>query len=65
METATIPRSTTHEGSGDGSRFPLHRNPLRLAASASPWRSAWYLTGHLADGTALAATAALGPLRTG
>jgi hypothetical protein len=31
-----------------GSRLPLYRNPLRLAFSASTWRSARYLLGYLA-----------------
>lgn len=34
-------------------RWPLYRNPARLAASASPWRSAWYLVGY-ALGSAVA-----------
>jgi hypothetical protein len=59
METTTITRATTQENSGDGSRIPLYRNPLRLTLSASPWRSARYLTGHLASGTIRAAAAAL------
>jgi hypothetical protein len=29
-------------------RLPLHRNPVRLALSASPWRSAGFLLGYLA-----------------
>lgn len=59
MTTTTITRSSTSAGSGGGSRIPLHRNPLRLACSASPWRSAWYLASHLAGGTVLGAAAAL------
>jgi hypothetical protein len=31
-------------------RLPLHRNPLRLILSASPWRSVWFLLGYLAIG---------------
>jgi hypothetical protein len=37
-----------------GWRLRLHANPFRLALSASPWRSAWYLLGYLVVGTALA-----------
>ncbi len=59
MTTMTSTRSTPQLGSGDGSRIPLHRNPLRLAASASPWRSAGYLAGHLTGGTVLGVAAAL------
>jgi hypothetical protein len=59
MATATISSSTTSQSSGSGSRIPLYRNPLRLAASASPWRSAWYLAGHLTGGAILGAAAAL------
>jgi hypothetical protein len=74
MKTTTITRSQTPGGStpadstpghstsshgGDDSRIPLHRNPLRLATSASPWRSVWYLASHLAGGTVGAAAAAL------
>ena len=59
MTTTTITRSSTSGGRGGGSRIPLHRNPLRLACSASPWRSAWYLASHLAGGTVLGAAAAL------
>lgn len=33
--------------SSDDLRVRLDRNPLRLAVSASPWRSAWYLIGYL------------------
>ena len=39
------------------SRLPLPLNPLRLAASASPWRAAWYLIGYLVVGSLLAAIA--------
>jgi hypothetical protein len=28
-------------------RLRLYRNPLRLALSGSPWRSAWYLIGYV------------------
>jgi hypothetical protein len=59
MMTTTRTRSIPQQASGDGSRIPLYRNPLRLAASASPWRSARYLAGHLAGGTTLAAASAL------
>lgn len=41
---AAVPRS----GNGPTlTRLPLHRNPLRLVASASPWRSAGFLLGYL------------------
>jgi hypothetical protein len=39
------------------SRLPLARNPLRLVASASLWRAAWYLIGYLVVGSLLAAVA--------
>jgi hypothetical protein len=58
MDTTTITCSTTQETSGNP-RIPLYRNPLRLTLSASPWRSARYLTGHLVGGTILGAAAAL------
>jgi hypothetical protein len=32
---------------GGGTRLRLFRNPLRLAVSAGPWRSAWYLAGYV------------------
>ena len=59
MATTTITCSTTQESSGDSPRIPLYGNPLRLTLSASPWRSAWYLAGHLVGGTILGAAAAL------
>jgi len=59
MATTTITYSTTQETTGGKSLIPVHRNPLRLAVSASPWRSAWYLAGHLVGGTILGAAAAL------
>jgi hypothetical protein len=34
-------------GGAGQSRLHLHRNPLRLVASASPWRGAWYLTSYV------------------
>jgi Putative sensor len=37
-----------------GWRIRLRANPFRLALSASPWRSAWYLLGYLMVGSALA-----------
>jgi hypothetical protein len=36
-------------------RVRYYRNPFRLALSASPWRSAWYLACYLVVGSALAA----------
>jgi Putative sensor len=39
------------------SRLPLTANPLRLVASASPWRAAWYLIGCLVVGSLLFAVA--------
>jgi hypothetical protein len=36
-----------------GTRLRLRRNPLRLALSASPWRSAWYLASYLVIGAVL------------
>jgi hypothetical protein len=50
-----------------GTRLRLYRNPLRLAVSASPWRSAWYLAGYIfvtgwllfAAGFTMAVTAAV------
>jgi Putative sensor len=39
-------RGEIGRGSGD-MRVRLDRNPLRLAVSASPWRSAWYLISYL------------------
>jgi hypothetical protein len=59
MMTTTDTRSIPPQDTGDGSRVPLHRNPLRLVASASPWRSARYLAGHLTGGTVLGVTSAL------
>jgi hypothetical protein len=59
MTTATIHQSTTSELKPGGSLIPLYRNPVRLALSASPWRSALYLAGHLAAGTFLGAAAGL------
>ena len=42
---------TARAGNGPAlTRLPLYRNPLRLAASASPWRSAWFLLGYLVVG---------------
>jgi Putative sensor len=35
-------------------RVRIYRNPFRLAVSASPWRSAWYLACYLILGSALA-----------
>jgi hypothetical protein len=58
MATTTITDPTT-QGTGDDSLIPLYRNPLRLALSASPWRSVRYLAGHLVGGTFLGAAAAL------
>jgi membrane protease YdiL (CAAX protease family) len=55
MTTTTTSNSSARGNNGDGSRIPLYRNPLRLALSASPWRSAWCLAGHLAGGTILGA----------
>jgi hypothetical protein len=34
-------------------RLRVYRNPLRLAVSASPWRSAWFLLSYLLMGTLL------------
>jgi Putative sensor len=59
MTTTTVTRSTTSDDRGEDSRIPLHRNPLRLAFSASPWRSAWYLVSHLMAGTVLGTAAVL------
>jgi hypothetical protein len=59
MMTTTNTRSIPPQDTGDESRVPLHRNPLRLVASASPWRSARYLAGHLTGGTVLGVTSAL------
>jgi hypothetical protein len=42
---------------GSAARWPLRRNPFRLAVSASPWRSAWYLLGQALGGAVLAALA--------
>jgi len=55
MTTTTTSNSSARGNNSDGSRIPLYRNPLRLALSASPWRSAWCLAGHLAGGTILGA----------
>jgi Putative sensor len=42
---------TAPAGTGPAlNRLPLYRNPLRLVASASPWRSAGFLFGYLAVG---------------
>jgi uncharacterized protein len=49
----------THEPAGGEFIIPVFRNPLRLALSASPWRSARYLAGHLVGGTILGAASAL------
>jgi hypothetical protein len=38
-------------------RWPLYRNPVRLAVSASPWRAAGYLAGFLACNYLVVATA--------
>jgi hypothetical protein len=35
------------DGAAGGSWLRLYRNPLRLLASASLWRGAWYLTGYV------------------
>jgi hypothetical protein len=42
---------------GSVARWPLYRNPLRLAVSASPWRSAWYLLGRASGGAVFVALA--------
>jgi len=42
---------------GSAARWPLYRNPFRLAVSASPWRSAWYLLGQALGGAVFAALA--------
>ncbi len=39
--------STTTTGPPTGSRLLLHRNPVRLVLSASPWRAAGYLLSYL------------------
>jgi Putative sensor len=59
MTTTTTTTSAIPTSTSDPSLIPVYRNPLRLAASASPWRSAWYLAGHLVGGTIVSATAAL------
>ena len=58
MATTTITYPATQRADDD-SLIPLYRNPLRLALSASPWRSVQYLAGHLVGGTFLGAAAAL------
>jgi hypothetical protein len=39
--------STATTGPPTGSRLPLYRNPVRLLASASPWRAVGYLLTYL------------------
>jgi hypothetical protein len=50
--TARKPPATARpRGASTGDiRVRLYRNPLRLAASASTWRSAWFLLGYLVIG---------------
>jgi hypothetical protein len=36
---------------------PAHHSPFRLAVSATPWRSAWYLIGQALGGAVFAALA--------
>jgi hypothetical protein len=50
--TARKPPATArpHGASTGDIRVRLYRNPLRLAASASTWRSAWFLLGYLVIG---------------
>jgi hypothetical protein len=71
--------STATTGPRAGSRLPLHRNPIRLVLSASPWRAAGYLLSYLlisgvlfaiavtatVTTVALAITLALAPLLIG
>jgi hypothetical protein len=71
--------SATTNGPPSGSRLPLHRNPVRLLLSASPWRAAGYLLCYLlvsgllfsivvtasVTTAALAVTVALAPLLIG
>jgi hypothetical protein len=49
---ATIPSATSPNPTAWRVRY--YRNPFRLALSASPWRSAWYLACYLVLGGALA-----------
>jgi len=52
MPKTTVPTTTSPARPG-----PAYRNPLRLAVSASPWRSAWYLLGQALGGAVFAALA--------
>ncbi|MBV9379399.1 MAG: sensor domain-containing protein [Streptosporangiaceae bacterium] len=52
--SATAPAEPA-PGDGGAWRQPVYRNPFRLAVSASPWRSAWYLACYLIVGSALTA----------
>jgi hypothetical protein len=58
-KTAVLPRPGPAGPAGPGSapRPQLYRNPLRLAVSASPWRSAGYLLGQALGGAVFAALA--------